>query len=186
MSTSERAGHGRLAAGVAIGALLVGGSVLGGMAAFGPLDPPAGPPSDTSPSLADLEAKIDAISSDLQGPIAASGPWQVAAFNSSLQPNVQSSSVQVGTGPVLLHSIVAFATQVVAFDGAGSISGSRPVFGTVPVGAIQDTVQFSSGPYDIGSSQAIYNVICNDGLHISYNSDSSAAWFVYVYYRELQ
>ncbi len=140
--------------------------------AMGPLDPPAGPVTETSPSLADLESLIQSQ---------ADGPWQVKTFDSRDGLNSQNNSIEIAPGQqVLLHSINAFRASAYAFDGSGQLSGQGTVNSGTVVGQVASTSQSSSN-----SEQAICNVLCENGLEIAWTYNGSASYFIQVYYKVL-
>jgi len=150
--------------------------------AMGPLDPPIGPVESTSPSLADIELLIQ---SQIDGPTV--GPWQVAVFDSRDGLGSQNTSIQIAAGqPVVLHSINTLRANAYAFDGPGILSGQGTISSGNVVGQASSTASLgSSENVSFNSSQAVCNVLCPNGLEIAWSYDSSAAYFVHVYYKVL-
>lgn len=140
--------------------------------AMGPLDPPVGPVTETSPSLADLESLIQSQ---------ADGPWQVETFDSRDGLASQNASLQIAGGqPVLLHSINTFRANAYAFDGPGQLSGQ----GTVNSGSVVGQASSTSAS-SANSEQAEFNVLCQNGLEIAWTYNGSASYFIQVYYKVL-
>lgn len=148
--------------------------------AMGPLDPPAGPVTSTSPSLADIESLILSQAGGLT-----EGPWQVAVFDSRDGLGSQNASVQIENGqPVVLHSINTFRAAAYAFDGPGSLSGQGTInSGNVVGQAVSVASLGGSDNVAFNSTLAEYNVECPNGLEIAWTYDNSSAFFVHVYYK---
>lgn len=146
--------------------------------AMGPLDPPAGPVTATSPSLGDLETLIQSQ---------ADGPWQVATFDSRDGQSSQNASLQIAGGqPVMLHSINTYRANAYAFDGPGQLSGQGTITSGNVVGQASSIASLDgSGNVAFSSTQADFNVICPNGLQIAWTYDSSSAFYVHVYYKIL-
>lgn len=105
---------------VVIAAISTGALAL----AMGPLNPPAGPVSETSPSLADLQADLEEITINLAGSAETAGPYEsfrtpaIGDFQSNLAGSL------IAEGRIYVHSITHTYGIVTVFDGPGSIDNS--------------------------------------------------------------
>jgi hypothetical protein len=163
------------------GALIVAGA--GYVMGMGPLDPPAGPVQPTGPSLADLEAKIDAIgapASDFN-----TGPWQIARVPATgILPANQFDAIQLVAGRVYVKSITAYWGSFALFDGPGSVDTGRGD----PATANWIARNSDDGDYGSGVRPGTVPVeqIAENGLYIAWGGAGTANAFAYVLYRPLE
>lgn len=146
--------------------LIAGSALAGGVLAFAPisgeLDPPAGPVADTTPSLADLEAKIDALGAN-GGALGGSKTIIIAPLDGSDQP----TAALLVDGRVRIIRTTAFSAGFALFDGpGGTVQGSGVPIN--PAQAVHHNYQqiLTDG---IGiPSQLESDVIVENGLYIGY------------------
>lgn len=164
--------------------LAVGIVAAGSLAiAMGPLDPPAGPVTSTSPSLADIESLILSQSSG-----STNGPWKVHVIDANDGLASQNSSIEIAPGKqVILHSINAYRVNAYAFDGPGLLSGAGTVSSGDVVGQVVQIISSSVGGGTVfrDSNQAQFDVLCENGLEIAWTYDDNAGYFIHVYYKEV-
>jgi len=139
--------------------------------ALGPLDPPAGPVAETSPSLADLQTDLDEITLNLSGSAVTAGP-----FESFIAPNTGNflsdlNGELIAEGRVYVHSISATFGIAAVFDGPGTIdSNGRPQSGSPVARVYHNYVASGSG---IGAQYTTVTTpieqVVENGLY--------AAWF---------
>ena len=170
-------------AGFGVGVLSAGAIALA--VGFGPLDPPAGPVTETSPSLADLEAKIDALGPGALGDLVA-GPGEVfrAPALGALGDNQQSD--EIISGRVYVKSMTVAFCDATLFDGPGSVGGDgRPASGDW-IARNQQIFVASGNEFatQYTANTVPVEQIVENGLHIAWDSRQSAG-FVYVLYRPL-
>ncbi|MEN0020769.1 MAG: hypothetical protein AAF747_07795 [Planctomycetota bacterium] len=154
----------------------------------GGLEPPLGPVEDTTPSLAELEAKLDQILAT-RGEAVAEAAASVEVFY--LQPSgSQTEAIQVSPGRVLFRGLSGFAVDAVVFDGPGEINIDGVVTTGTPVARVaSETVRVvtsSSGQGWIGLTSDSVNVdiVVEDGLYLAWGLDSANP-SVAVYYTPL-
>jgi len=155
-------------------------------AQLGPLDPPPGPVTDTSPSLGEIESKIDALQTGQSGEALPDGPFQVLAIPETGLLTSNLSTAELVTGPVYVHSITAYNARVVLFDGPGQInsSGNRLAGRWVA----RNNTLFSAEGDGRGPVQPVTVPVrqeFQDGLHAAWQPQDGDAHF-YILYTELQ
>ncbi len=141
------------------------------------IDPPAGPVTDTQPSLASIEMALDDIATKSAMNELTQGPWQ------SLHVQVgadQLSSIQITDGPTLVHKLIAYSSYLTAFDGPGSME----VRGGNPSGDVVAQVNSVFVSTSINTAGETFDVIAENGLHIAWDSDSITGT-IQVLYKEL-
>lgn len=156
------------------------------IAAMGPLDPPPGAVSPTSPSLADLEDKLDQVLAAQAGSSEITGPWEVFRVPATGELLNNTQSTLVVSGRVYVHSLTVYQANAVVFDGAGSISVTPNhvlsgdwisrhyhIYGSSGTGRGQK----SATTVPVGQ-------IVEDGLHVAWNVFEDES-FLYVLYKEL-
>ena len=172
----------------AVAGIAAGGAALAYLAGFGPLDPPDGPVAETSPSLAELDEKLDQVllSTGSLGGGSLIGPWDV--FRAPATGNLISSlnSQEIASGRVYVKSIAVFYAYATVFDGPGEMdSMTRPV---TPNWIARNTQLFSStgteGKGQLATSHIPIDQIVENGLHVSWRSESNGGYVV-VRYRVL-
>lgn len=168
-----------------IGWLIAGAALSGGVLAFAPisgeLDPPAGPVSETTPSLSDLSDGLEAL---LIGFENSSGPWESFTIQQADLGQFDGESVQIASGRVHVRSVVVFQANVSLFDGAGEISANNIVLDGTRIGAASS--RWSNGGAGRGQStsvQTLIDVETVDGLEISFVAPAGDGYAV-VYYRQ--
>lgn len=95
--------------------------------ALGPLSPPPGPVAETSPSLDDLNTKLDLLVLNQSGNTEISGPFEVftAPLVGGLTDNF--SGTLIAEGRVYVDSISVQYCEVAVFDGPGNVDTSGQV-----------------------------------------------------------
>jgi len=153
------------------------------------LSPPAGKILGTSPSLAEIDAKLEEVVASVTNvSISLNGDAREVFYQELV--GSQLNSIVVHEGPVLVHSICIFAGDIVAFDGPGSISNSGLVQSGTPIGRAtvqyEDIYDTGTGKASIGRSTASADmgVIAHDGLQVSWSREAGNS-FIAVYYTPL-
>lgn len=162
-------------------AVIVAATSAGALAlAMGPLNPPAGPVAETSPSLADL-------ASILQEPRPTEGPWQVATFDMRNGPFSQNTALLLAEGPVLVHSVNVQRCTATLFNGPGSLSGAGTIATGNVVGRAHEDVSGSlSESFVSVSVQTDIDVVCDNGLYVAWaGNNANASFIINVYYKPL-
>ena len=134
----------------------------------GELTPPSGPVGDTSPSLAELQSTLDALSSSFGS---VNGPWLSKTFGGT----VTLTSTPVADGPVLVHKVIVSSAYFALFDGDGVITPSGEV--TSGNGIIS---AYNGGN---GVDEVVLNVVSDQDLELSYNPLGGVRANVTVLYR---
>lgn len=164
--------------------LVAGVSMSACVLAFGPLgglEPPAGPIGETSPSLADLETKIDelAASTDL------TGEWKTI-FIAPRTDADQADAQLLVEGRVQVRRTTAFQGVMALFDGPGGTVDSDGV----PLdasGAVHHNYNYNQGGSGASflPTQLESEVVVEDGLYLSYYTFSPSSSVFQIEYREL-
>lgn len=167
--------------------VIAGTAIAGGVIAFAPisgeLDPPAGPVSDTTPSLAEIGDNLAEIRS--------SGLLMEREVLYLEPASSGQNSIEITQGPTLVHSIAMFGGDLVVFDGPGEITGAGLTVSGTPIGRCTTESQIvrdtGTGKAAEGrsSASASLGVVATGGLHVAWNRDYGNT-FIAVYYTELQ
>jgi hypothetical protein len=86
------------------------------------LEPPAGPVTDTQPSLSSIDAKVDQLLVGSGNPSITEGPWQ--SFYQQVNSD-QLTSIELTSGRTLIHKVIVFGGYCTVFDGAGAVGTSN-------------------------------------------------------------
>jgi len=166
--------------GYLVAAMAVVGIGWAASAQLGPLDPPMGPIADTSPSLAELEAKIDALGGGTGIPV---GGWDSFFVSPGTD---QLSTIELATGRVLLHKIVVHRAVVVAFDGPGQMSSTGVPLAGEPIGrAFMDFfAEDNVSKGQVTSIDHVFDTIAENGLHLAFDVKAGNA-SVQILYTQL-
>lgn len=171
--------------GILIG-LMVGVSAAY-LAAMGPLDPPAGPVIETSPSLSDLDSKLDQLLSSHGGVMAPSGPWDIVRVPETGTSVDNPAGTLFVDGPVYVHAIVCHRSYVVIFDGMGSIDSDTYTPVTSNWIGRSNHVWFSEnsqGKGQLGTQVTPIEQVASEGIGAAWNSRSEDSFF-YILYKPL-
>jgi len=157
------------------------------LGALGPLDPPGGPVTPTEPSLADLEAKIDSIASDVASGDFESGPWQVFRAPATGSGSSSLTAQLVAEGPVYVKSVTSFSSRVTVFDGPGAINqDGQPLTDNWIARSLSRIGNSGSGnTVSLQSETVPVEQVVAQELRVAWFTDSGRS-FVYVLYRELE
>ncbi|MEN0019642.1 MAG: hypothetical protein AAF747_02030 [Planctomycetota bacterium] len=165
---------------VAVTALALGAGQLG------PLDPPEGPVTDTSPSLADVDAKLDAI-------IASQGDCDLCEFEVFNAPATgpfldQFESVLVAPGRVYVKSVTVHFAVATLFSGAGGEvnTSGQVISGDVVGRSVALFTSSGNGRGGFNTSTVELETVVEDGLWVAWDSRASTdVGFVTVVYKML-
>ncbi|MEL6328912.1 MAG: hypothetical protein AAFR38_04570 [Planctomycetota bacterium] len=147
---------------------------------LGPLEPPAGPVSNTQPDLATLEANLTARIDALT--VQVSEPVEFEVFNAPLfgplSDNLQAALVWPGR--VYVKSMTTYFSRASVFDGPGQIDGNaRPIQGQIR--GRSNAVYAADG----GSVTTEFGFVVENGLYVAWDQSNSDNGFVTVIYRPL-
>jgi len=151
--------------------------------ALGPLDPPPGPVSETSPSLADLKADLDQLILNQSGSIAQSGPFQAFRVPTTGDFVDSTTSTLVHDGPVYVHDIIIYRGSLTVFDGAGAVDSSGNSLNSNWVGRAAQF--YSSGPIDgrgqLNSVRIPVRQVVSSSLHAAWITQSDTGYAIVLY-----
>lgn len=138
--------------------------------AMGPLDPPPGPVSETSPSLADLEMKIDLL--ELRLSALDQGPYKSIYIGPDRDEDRLQAKEEVA-GRVLLHKIIVRNAGVAVFDGPGTTTAHGPESGAgIVAGWAYHLPTGQQGTAGIvhRTIEIEFNTVIQNGLYLAYDS----------------
>lgn len=157
------------------------------MMAMGPLDPPAGPVMETSPSLAEIETKLDQVIAQQGTSGETTGPWEVFRVPAvgALSDNAQGTLV--AEGRVYVHSVTSHRSVLAIFDGQGSIDGGTHL--ALTSNWISRLSHYWSnsggnGRGQIGTITVPVEQVVENGLYVAWDAETPHS-YLYVLYKEL-
>ncbi|MEM9373928.1 MAG: hypothetical protein AAGA55_09820, partial [Planctomycetota bacterium] len=92
--------------------------------ALGPLNPPAGPVTETTPSLAEIKTTLDQLAASQTGSALADGPFLSFKSHESGDFAQQLTSTPVVDGPVYIHDLIVYRADASLFEGQGAITAN--------------------------------------------------------------
>jgi len=163
----------------------LGATALLANAQLGPLDPPAGVVSDTSPSLEDLQDDIAALSAVVADDGVTEGPWEsLVILPSDPSDDQTTTSLLVAEGNVLLHRCIVAGAFVVFFDGNGSVQdrGRNPNGDVIAHGRARGAGSTGSGGLTYYTSVDLpLDVRVSNGLHVCWDAVESESSITILY-----
>lgn len=167
--------------------LVAGIAIAGGAIALAPisgeLDPPAGPVSETTPSLQRL---ADLISAGSVGSPPAEG-WSTAVFAPGSLSDDQRGAVEIVSGRVFVHQVVVLNAAATVFDGQDGRVNSEgtPTQGNPVTHAHQRYLsENSTGKGQQTAVTIVQDVVIENGLYLAYELFAHNAT-VQIYYTQL-
>lgn len=151
--------------------------------ALGPLNPPAGPVAETSPSLTDIAADLDTIILNQTGGIDTSGPFE--SFRTPAIGNFQRnlSGSLIAEGRVYVHSITHTYGILAVFDGPGSIDvNGRGVSGTWIARSFHG-FNSSGGSAQYTAVTTPVEQVVENGLHAAWRETATEGFITITYKR---
>lgn len=153
--------------------------------ALGPLNPPAGPVTETTPSLANIQADLEQI---LLNQTNAGQDLAYTAFHAPDSGEFTSSttSTPIFSGPAYVHEIIVYQGAVTLFDGPGAIDPSDRPLTTNWIGrATNNYVNGGTGRGQATSTTIPVRQNVQTGLEAAWRALSSEGSLI-VLYRPIQ
>ena len=156
----------------------------------GPLEPPAsafdglGSPQETPVSLADIDAKIEALAASS---IAGSdpGPWEIFRIPPTGATAANRTAVLVAEGPVYVKSMTTYLVNISAFDGPGSIDTLSNPETSNWIGRDTNTLWGTTQGHAFASTVPVEQ-ICENGLYAAWIPHSVGRGHAYILYRPVE
>lgn len=167
----------------AIAALIAAGAAV---IALGPLNPPPGPVNETTPSLTQIDTKLDQIL--LGSPTAdeISAPFEV--FTAPLAgPFMTSASTAtlIAEGRIYVDSVSIMFGEVALFDGPGTFNpATREVVAGTWIARSDNSFSENGGSAQFTTTTTPVETIVENGLHAAWRS-SSQVGYVTIRYKRL-
>lgn len=176
----------------AIAAVTTTAWLLGFAPIPGTLEPPSGAVSDTTPSLAELEDKINALSAMTAGGRPGPGidgweSYQIGPVDNA--NDVPAATVAALPGRVFVHRISAFKGVLAIFDEPGSITLGSDVApdaaNPTPLGFVGSTTfgNGSTGGASRDSIELVLDVVFENGVYVTYSAGDDS--YFQILYRTL-
>ncbi len=168
----------------AIAALITAGATA---IALGPLNPPSGPVAETSPSLADLETKIDQVILGQSGSSELSAPFEIFKTPSTGNHSSNLSGTLIAEGRVYVESVTAMFSTATVFDGPGAIDTSGRTTTDNWISRVNQTrLQTGGPPNGVGqltTTTVPIQAIVENGLHAAWFSQFDSGYVIIRYKR---
>ncbi|GEM_PF-1825987 len=168
----------------AIAALITAGATA---IALGPLNPPPGPVSETSPSLAEIKATLDQLVATQSGDSITDGPFDTftAPLSGSLTNNF--ASTLIAEGRVYVDSISVQYAEATLFDGPGNIgSGSVVTSGTWICRSFNlFATSGNNGVGEFTTTTTPVRTVVENGLYAAWNAQATSSGSITVRYKRL-
>lgn len=174
-----------------LGCIVIGAVCVAGMprivAQLGPLDPPAGPIRDTSPSLAELQQSIEALRAEIQAVSSSFVDRDIRVHYVPPGTPAQIQSTMIGPPGSRVVAIAGYNSSAAIFDGPGELVAGGSLLVPSPVNRVLArlngvTVQAGPGPgvYTVNTFGYPIGAIAPDGIYLSQSLGTNG--YVLVYY----